>query len=721
MVKTAWRHIIDGILFAVVAVRDLYVRIIVKRCEPECVVKQRTEQAVVWVRRHLAVKLLLLTFLIAVVPYVAVLVYSHFSEERTYTEHFFKEHQEQMEEVSGNVESHFAQLYRELAFLSGSVVVDDMIVNDFDGKIASLLQRYKAVYDVNINLLAIAVSGRIIASTRATQIGGPYEHLRAFESGVGSPSPVTAGDNLLLLEAPIYTGLGRNRIAGYIVMEYPLGDLQRFNLRSRLVTTVMFSPSDGRHIGATVPPFDVHEQKGVYESDDAVWLYRPLAEQMPGWDLAYRIDRTEQLSAMRGLTHFLWMMLFFGIVAIAAAAYWFSSRIVAPLGVLQHRASEMVRTRRYDRPVTIESDDEIGQLAVSFNTLADDIREAFAALRRENVFRLQRLTQMIGLFNRLMQTEEESTCLKTALEQLKTIAPEYNVRFSRGASDRNMPSLYVHDFEHDTLKYYGSLILPEGLATEEQAFFRAIASMIAARIEQIRAYRRLHRDAQAKTAFISHMSHDLRTPLHAILSQAQFLIGYGKLRGADMERVGSIENAAQQLLGMINDLLDLARLDSGKYEPELETLTVAEAVEILEEVGTLLDPLAEQKDLQLTVSADLPAGAIVADRRFLRQIILNLVSNAIKFTEKGSVSCRIEKRENSLCLLVEDTGRGMSPETLLHVFEPFVQSKGEDSTRGSGLGLALSRRFAQLFGAELVLLSDGPGRGSTARLCFTTL
>ena len=123
----------------------------------------------------------------------------------------------------------------------------------------------------------------------------------------------------------------------------------------------------------------------------------------------------------------------------------------------------------------------------------------------------------------------------------------------------------------------------------------------------------------------------------------------------------------------------------------------------------------------LEVSLQTPQGAVVADRRFLRQIILNLLSNAIKFTAHGSIACRLEKRDGTLCLTVEDTGRGMAPETLRHVFEPFVQSEGEDSVRGSGLGLALSRRFAQLFGAELSLASAGPGKGSTARLCFTTL
>lgn len=674
-----------------------------------------------WFKRHLAARLLMLIFLVAVVPYAAILVYSHLSEERLYTEHFLKEHREQMQQVSRNVRTHFAQLYRELGFLAGSVVMDDLLINDLDSRIASLLERYKAVYDLDVELLALSVNGRVIASTRLPQAGTPYEHYAAFESGVGRPAPVMTDDGIMLLQTPVYNGLGKERIIGYLVMEYRVGNLERFNVQSRESASVLFDAEHTMSVGSIPAPFGSTAKGGMYQSEEEIWLVGKLADVLPEWYVGYRIDRTEQHLAMRDLNWFLAAMLLFGVGAIAAVSYWFSRRIVAPLGVLQKQASEMVHTGRYTLPVTIERSDEIGQLAASFNTLAQNIQQAFEALRKENFFRLKRLTQMIGLFNRLMETEEESTCLKTALTQLKTLAPEYNVRFSRYSEAMQMPSLYVYDFDHDTLKYYGSLIIPEGLGEEEQAFFRSIASMIAARIEQIRASQRLHRDAAAKTAFISHLSHDLRTPLHAILSQTQFLIGYGHLEDTDLERVGGIEHAAQQLLGMINDLLDLARLDSGKYEPELETLPAGDVVEMLDEIGMLLSPLAEQKEIDFRVSDRVPGGAVVADRRFLRQIILNLFSNAIKFTDVGSVSCRLERTGEGLCLFVQDTGRGMAPEKLERIFEPFVQTTGEDSTRGSGLGLALSRRFAQLFGAELMLYSEGMGKGSVARLCFTTL
>ncbi|WP_345985371.1 ATP-binding protein [Sulfurimonas sp. HSL-1656] len=677
---------------------------------------------IAWVRRHMAVKLLLLIFLVGVVPYAAILAYTLVSEEKLYTERFYDEQQGRMAQVAADVEHHIAQLYRELHFLAGSVVMDDLLINDLDRRVASLLERYKAVYDLDFSLLALGLDGRVIASTEVMQTGKPYARYRAFESAVGHTSPYQADEKTLLLDVPVRAAMGSDRIIGYLVMEYRTANLQRFNLEGPSASTLLFNPETQYSIGGALPPFTVEGQTGTVESKRSVWFYRALAPQLSGWYVGYHMDRALQRSLIDDLNRLLTLLLLFGVGMIAAAAFWFSRRIVAPLGALQRQASDMVRTGQYSLPVDSGRTDEIGQLAQAFNAMAGDIRQAFEALERENVFRLQRLTQMIALFHRLMETEEESACLKTALTELKTLAPEYNVRFARAGASKAMPTLFVYDFEHETLKYYGSLILPEGLAEEEQAFFRAVASMIAARIGQIRAYNRLRRDSAAKTAFISHLSHDLRTPLHAILSQTQFLVGYGQLEAGALERIGGIEHAAQQLLGMVNDLLDLARLDAGKYEPELETLQTAEIAEMFDEVGALLAPLAEQKGVTLLLPESVPDTTVVADRRFLRQIILNLLSNAVKFTDSGSITCGFDTAESVLCLRVEDTGRGMTAETLKHVFEPFVQSEKRDRARGgSGLGLALSRRYAQHIGAELTLASDGVGRGSTARLCLTTL
>lgn len=686
------------------------------------VAKVREHFLVQWVRAHLTAKLLILIFIIAVVPYAAVLWYSYISEQKLHTEKLLLEHREQMQKSVTAINTHFEQLYREIVFLAESEVMEAILERDKARRIERLLSRYEKIYDVRVKLLIIGSDETVVASTDPAERGLPYVYFPQFKSGLGDQYPRTVSEKVMLLDTPIHSAEMPERTIGYLIMEYQLSNLERFTFSDPEAATALLNKTSMKVMGSTHVPFGVNAQREQTQKNrDAIWMSATLAPMLPHWRLLYKIKQPEQDVAVQEFERLMFWMLLLGIFLIALAAYWVSHSVVRPLVLLQRRAAEMVGSQEYGRTVQVESDDEIGQLAITFNTVAAEIQDAFEQLRRENFFRLKRLTQMIGLFSRLLRTDKESECLKVALGQLNLIAPEYNVRFSRFSHNKELPSLYVYDFDHDTLKYYGSLIIPEGLVEEEQAFFRAIASMIAARIEQIRAFDRLHRDAAAKTAFISHLSHDLRTPLHAIMSQTQYLIGYGKLPTADMERVGAIENSAQQLLGMINDLLDLARLEAGRYEPELETISGTEVVEMVFEVISLLKPLAEQKELTLEPCEHIPEGSIVADRRFLRQIILNLLSNAVKYTDRGSIICRFEAMEEVLCLIVEDTGRGMSPETLQHVFEPFVQSEGEDRARGSGLGLALSRRFAQLFGAELVLFSDGLGQGSVARLCFTTL
>lgn len=674
-----------------------------------------------WFKRHLAAKLLVLIFFVAAVPFAAMLMYSHQSEERLFNEHFFKEHQQRMQHIGRAIDTHFDQLYRELGFLAGSVVMDDLIVADLDHRVASLLERYKSVYALQLDLVALDVDGRVVASTNRVRSGELYSRYKAFENGLGHMYPIQADSMTLLLQTPVYNGLGKERIIGYLVMEYSVLNLSSFNIQSMSTESVLFNVQNDIVIGDVRPPFEDQNQQSIIESAHDIWLIGKPSKYLPEWFIGYRIDRTAQQEALGELNHFLLFILLFGIAAIAVVSYWFSKRIVAPLDALQEQVEEMVDSRNYTPVLTVERSDEIGRLALAFNAMASEVQKAIESLRRENFFRLKRLTQMIGLFNRLMRTDMESECLKTALSQLNLIAPEYNVRFSRFHDDKDMPSLYVYDFDHDTLKYYGSLIIPASLKEEERAFFRAIASMIASRIEQIRAFHRLNRDSEAKSAFISHMSHDLRTPIHAILSQTQYLISYGEIQSDHLERIGGIEHAAEQLLLMINDLLDLARIDSGKFEPSLETVEIASIFEIIEDVCNLLSPLAEQKELKISWSDHIPKGSVVFDKRLFRQIVLNLLSNAIKFTDQGSVSCRLEKNEGNICLLVQDTGKGIDAASIDKIFEPFVQSEVSDGSRGSGLGLPLSKRFGKLFGADLQLFSDGIGHGTVARLCFTTL
>jgi len=220
---------------------------------------------------------------------------------------------------------------------------------------------------------------------------------------------------------------------------------------------------------------------------------------------------------------------------------------------------------------------------------------------------------------------------------------------------------------------------------------------------------------RAKTEFLAVMSHELRAPLNAIGGYAE-LLAYG-VRGpvtaAQREDLERIRASQQRLLGMINDILNFTRLEGGRITYELSPIAMRD---VFETVTPLIDVQARTKGLRCTIeSCDAVA---IADRAKVEQILLNLISNAVKFTEPGgSVTSSCTTLDNHVVVTVTDTGIGIPPEQLAAIFEPFVQI-GRGLTRpveGTGLGLAISRDLAAGMNGTLDV-SSTPGAGSTFTL-----
>ena len=219
---------------------------------------------------------------------------------------------------------------------------------------------------------------------------------------------------------------------------------------------------------------------------------------------------------------------------------------------------------------------------------------------------------------------------------------------------------------------------------------------------------------QAKSTFLANMSHELRTPLNGILGYAQILLRDNTLSERQVAGLRVIQQSGEQLLTLINDVLDFAKIEAGKQELSLTDIPLAKFLRIIAEI---IGVKAEQKGLAFICDSapDLPGG-IRADEKRLRQALLNLLANAVKFTDQGQVTLRVRFFPPArLRFEVQDTGIGIREDQLESIFHPFEQG-GEAQRRlgGSGLGLAISQRFVRLMGGEITVESR-IGHGSSFR------
>ena len=231
------------------------------------------------------------------------------------------------------------------------------------------------------------------------------------------------------------------------------------------------------------------------------------------------------------------------------------------------------------------------------------------------------------------------------------------------------------------------------------------------------ALRQAEAAGRAKDAFVANMSHELRQPLHIIIGFTEAM-KEELADGGDVTLVPDLDKvlaAARHLLELINDILDLAKIAAGKMELSLTRFSVARAVDA---VRSLVEPLAEKNNNRLVMDIPDDIGEMTADERRVRQMLLNLLSNAFKFTQAGTVTLTVRRSErderNWIEFAVEDTGQGMTPEQLRRLFQRFFQA--DDATTraqgGTGLGLAITQSFNEVMGGEPIEVTSEEGHGS---------
>jgi GAF domain-containing protein len=221
--------------------------------------------------------------------------------------------------------------------------------------------------------------------------------------------------------------------------------------------------------------------------------------------------------------------------------------------------------------------------------------------------------------------------------------------------------------------------------------------------------------SQHKSQFLANMSHELRTPLNAIIGVSEMLREDAEETGQDLEPLDRVLGAGRHLLALINDILDLSKIEAGRMELQIETFPLAP---LIADVVKTIEPLAAKNANEVVAKCDRAIWTMHADQMRLRQALLNLMSNANKFTERGTISVDArqgqENGRDCVTIAVADTGIGMTPEQMGKLFQEFSQADASTTRKygGTGLGLAISKRFCQMMGGDITVESE-PGRGST--------
>ena len=217
-----------------------------------------------------------------------------------------------------------------------------------------------------------------------------------------------------------------------------------------------------------------------------------------------------------------------------------------------------------------------------------------------------------------------------------------------------------------------------------------------------------------KSQFLANMSHDLRTPLNAIIGVTEMLREDAHALNQDTEPLDRVLGAGRHLLALINDILDLSKIEAGRMELHLDTFALAP---LIEDVVKTIEPLAAKSANRVVVACDGAIEGMHADQMGVRQALLNLISNANKFTDRGTIAINARRQKQNgrdwIAIAVGDTGIGMTAEQMGRLFQEFSQAGSTTASKygGTGLGLAISRRFCQMMGGDIAVASE-PGRGS---------
>ncbi len=468
--------------------------------------------------------------------------------------------------------------------------------------------------------------------------------------------------NIVYFAVPVQTDQGA--LLGAVVARMPveslyyvLGGLQDETQRLEVslfdaTGKMLYSTNEPQLIGKSVLSAVTPEQIATHLGQETFYQIAPergyLDFKGNQWTLVVHYPAKEALAAVTRLRNQAFLIGATLILLALAVTTLMARRLVKPVLQLKEATLKLGRGE-FQTTVSVNSKDEIGELALTFNQMAQRLLENMQALEQQE--------ELLKTYN---QRLEEEVAIQT--EELAAANEE----------------LQAHS---ENLWHQNQLL--------EQAKETAVL-----------AKRQADLANQAKSTFLANMSHELRTPLNGILGYTQILSRDKSLTSKQLDGIGVIHRSGEYLLTLINDVLDLAKIEAGRVEL---LPTEIRLDDLLQGVVDLFKMRTAQKGITFHYEAlsHLPTG-IRADEKRLRQVLINLLGNSVKFTPQGSVTLKVGYHNEKIRFQIEDTGIGIAATDLARIFQPFQQSgDGTYRAEGTGLGLSITQRIVEMMGGQI--------------------
>lgn len=657
-----------------------------------------------WFHSSIKNKLLIAFLVVGFVPILFFTIYMLFLTQSKIVQKSLYEEKIQIDKIDKIISLHLRQLYHEIAFLSSVEIMDDIVTEDLDKRITILLEKKAKDLQLDVALYVVNKHGKIISSSKEINSSIVPTKIEGFFNK----------DKKLYFYHAIYASFNATQQLGYLVLEYNLENLELFLTDKKNINTFLLSQEKQMVIGTKVPfVFDTHHNEIIDEHH--IVVYKKEQNFLQGWYLVYAVDKKIALAFLYDFLEFILYMIPFILVVIIFISFEFSKKVTTPIRKLTSLTQTITKTKNFDTNIVINTQDEIGVLSNSFNLMLFMTNKALNELQQENKMRLERFIHLVQIFHSIMATKTTQECIEISIQKLKELVVDAEVSFSKTKLKNAIP-LEVINYKSGKKEFFGSLYIEQSHLEQEneKEFFLSVAQMITLQLERIMLVDKTVAASEAKSAFISNMSHELRTPLNSIIGFTQYLLIYEDLTPDQQEIIGNIESSSQYLLGMINDILDMAKIEAGKMDVHYENI---ELIPFLEDTFAMLMPLVEEKNLAFSFNCSLEKNFILfSDPKLYKQVVINLLSNSIKFTKEGSIEVFVFVQENKLYLEVVDSGIGLSKENLEKLFGDFVQVDNvmQKKHKGTGLGLQLSRKMAKLLNGDIILESKGESYGVKA-------